>query len=249
MITGIQREELHRCAQQLADERLPPGWDLVPSSHSTRVAHNEALQLYYKEFLPRSPLESLKALVRGSRASRARKHGDALRYAGLAAPENVAWGKLDTGREYLFTRAVAGEDVGQWLCALPMSARSEKLQTRRELLIALGTFIGRMHALGFIHGDLRPGNVLAHQADGQFHFTLIDNERTVQHLPPPGTLLLKNLMQLNMLPPTVISRTDRMRFFRAWHQQNPELTAIEARLLATEAYHWAMGRLYEKGKL
>ena len=29
--------------------------------------------------------------------------------------------------------------------------------------IALGTFIGRVHATGFIHGDLRPGNILAAQ--------------------------------------------------------------------------------------
>jgi serine/threonine protein kinase len=125
----------------------------------------------------------------------------------------------------------------------------EQLQQRRQLLRALGTFIGRVHATGFIHGDLRPGNVLAVLEQGRFRFTLIDNERNVQKVPPPGKMLLRNLMQLNMLLPADISRSDRMRFFTAWRRQMRYLSPLEAKILGAEAYLWAMRRLREKGQL
>ena len=240
---------MHQCALQLADERLPAGWELVNSSAFARVAVNQQMQLYYKEFLPRSPLESLKALVRGSRAQRARKNGEALLRAGIDAPANIFWGTLPGGRDYLYTAAAPGQGITQWLRNTLVDRTGEQLRRRRQLLVALGTFIGRVHATGFIHGDLRPGNVLASLQREKFSFTLIDNERNVQKVPPPGKMLLRNLMQLNMLLPSDISHTDRMRFFCAWHRQMRDLSPLEARILGAEAYHWAMRRLYDKGLL
>lgn len=211
------------------------------------MACNEEQQLYYKEFLPRSPVESLKALFRGSRGKRARVNGEVLRWYGIDAPENILWGRLPGGREYLFTAAAPGEGVTRWL-RVTLAERSEQnLRQRRQLLHALGSFIGRVHATGFIHGDLRPGNVLAALQDGRFQFTLLDNERLVRKVPPPGRMLLRNLMQLNMLPHADLSVTDRMRFFCAWRRQMRDLSPVEAKILGAEAYHWAMRRLYEKG--
>lgn len=244
-----ESSELHHLAARLGDEELPPGWEPVHSSAYTHVACNPAMRVFYKEFLPRSPLDKLKALLRGSRAARARRHSDALLQAGITAPANLAWGKLSRGREYLFSRAVEGDDVTSWLVDLLPSGKAWARANRRQLLESLGTFIGRVHATGFIHGDLRPGNVLAQHRGERFLFGLIDNERTVQKTPPPGRMLLRNLMQLNMLPPQVLSRSDRMRFFTAWHRQMRELDDIEAKLLAAEAYNWAMQRLYDKGQL
>jgi hypothetical protein len=56
-------------------------------------------------------------------------------------------------------------------------------------------------------------------------------------------------MQLNMLLPDDVSERDRWRFFRAWRQQMPQLTEVETKILAREAYGWAMKRLAAKGKL
>lgn len=247
--TSEDSDELHCCAVELAQERLPPGWEPVNSSGYTHVACNRSLHLYYKEFLPRSPAESLKALFRGSRCTRARKNGDALLFAGIEAPANVAWGNLPGGREYLFSRAAPGDGITHWLRDILAARSGEDLLTRRKLLRSLGEFIGRVHATGFIHGDLRPGNVLAAMTGDRFQFTLIDNESNVRKVPAPGKALLKNLMQLNMLLPSDLSKTDRMRFFCAWRRQMRELSPLEAKLLGAEAYHWAMRRLYDKGQL
>jgi hypothetical protein len=213
------------------------------------VAYNRSQQLYYKEFLPRSPAESVKALLRGSRAARARKNAEALRRVGIEAPDNIAWGKLPGRREYLFTRAVPGRGITDWLRNQLLSRSGEELRTRRLLLHELGRFVGRMHATGFIHGDLRPGNILAILHDQRFVFCLIDNESNIRKVPPPGKSLLRNLMQLNMLLPGDLSRTDRMRFFSAWRRQMRELSAMEAKILAAQAYMWAMRRQRDKGLL
>jgi hypothetical protein len=162
---------------------------------------------------------------------------------GFDAPHSVLWGKLKGGGEYLFTAAAPGEGVDRWLCEPIAEDRVEQLRVRRQLLHALGTFIGRLHANSFIHGDLQPENILAALMQDQFRFTLMNNERNTRRIPTPGRLLLRNLIQLNMLPLAVLGRTDRMRFFCAWRRQMRDLSAVEAKILAVEAYQRALRRL------
>lgn len=212
------------------------------------MATHPELAIFFKEFLNRSPAERLKARVRGSRATRARLNSEALTRAGFAAPANLAWGKLPHGLEYLFTAAASGQGVTDWLRHTLTERTGPQLALRRQLVTELGIFIGRMHATGFTHGDLRTSNVLADLRQGRFRFTLIDNERNRRQVPAAGKLILKNLMQLNMLTATELSRTDRWRFFRNWHWQMRDLSELEARLLAVEAYQWAQRRLAAKGK-
>ena len=244
-----KEEALLGYALQLTAGELPSGWDIVNTSSACLVACNPSLQVYYKEFPLPSPIDRLIALLRGSRASRWRRHSDALKYAGIEAPESLAWGKLPNGREYLFTRTAAGLDVGSWLRKTLTERAGAALTSRRQLLEALGIFIGRLHATGFLPGDLEASDVVAELIDGRFKFTLINNDHSVKRLPPPGRMLLKNLMELNLLPPSALSRTDRMRFFVAWRRQMRDLSSIEAKVLAAEAYHWAMQLMYEKGQL
>ena len=139
-----------------------------------------------------------------------------------------------------------GEGIKQWLGETLLERQGESLALRWQLLDELGTFVGRVHATGFIHGDLRPGNVLASLRGQRFQFALIDNERTVRKSPPSGRQLLRNLMQLNMLTPSELTLRDRARFFRAWRRQMRDLSRLEATILGTEAYKWAMRRLQVK---
>jgi hypothetical protein len=248
-ISPEQAAALHECALELGAGKLPAGWDVVPSSSTSLVAYNPDLQCYYKKFLLRSPLDRLRAILTGGRATRSRKHNDALRYVGIGAPENLAWGKLPGGHQYLFTRAVPGQDVAVWLKTTLADRTGDTLAMRRQLLAALGIFIGRLHATGFIAGDLHPANIVADLVDGRFQFTLINNEHTIKKVPPPGRMLLRNLMQLNLLPPSALSRTDRMSFLVSWRRQLRELSPIEIKVLAAEAYQWAIQLMYENGQL
>lgn len=219
------------------------------SSAYARVAVNQARGIYYKEFLPRSPLENIKAFFKGSRATRARKHNDVLRQAGFPAPNNLAWGKLPGDREYLFSSAVPGQGVTSWVRGELATRSGKSLHLRRALLFGLGEFIGQLHAAGFTHGDLRTSDVLAEQNGDCFNYFLIDNERNKQQRPAAGCDMLRNLMQLNMLLPSEVSNTDRMRVFVKWREQMAELNDVEAKLMAIESWRWAMKRLDKKGLL
>ena len=240
-------EQLHRSAQSLSNDELPAGWDIVSSSAYARVAGNIGLSVFYKEFLPRSPVETIKAWFRGSRALRARSNSDALNFAGFDAPENLAWGTLANGREYLFTRAARGQGVNQWLQVTLAERSAENIRQRWLLVAGLGTFIGRLHATGFTHGDLRTSNVLAEFRSRRFYFTLIDNERNHCAIPAPGKLVLKNLMQLNMMASADLSKNERIRFFCNWRRQMRQLSEAERKIIAADAYLWARRRMAAKG--
>jgi tRNA A-37 threonylcarbamoyl transferase component Bud32 len=242
-------QQLHAFAADLADSRAVAGWHELNCSDGAKVAHHGEQNIYFKCFLPRGPLERLKAWLRGSRATRARRNNIKLLQYGFEAPTDLAWGRLNGGREYLYSSAVAGAGVTQWLRETLTSRDPEQLKIRRKLLRELGRFVGRLHHSGFIHGDLRPNNVLAHRSDQRFSFALIDNERNSSHEQAPGKLLQKNLMQLNMLLSSDLTNSDRWRFYLAWRRQMPELSDLEARLLAVESYLWARRRLDAKGLL
>lgn len=245
-----EHEELQRQAQLLGAGQAVPGWDFFPASRSARVAFNQDLNLYYKEFLPRGPLEYFKTLFRGGRAQRTVANNNRLLEAGFAAPENLAWGTLPDRRDYLISTALEGKGVTDWLVQqLPTGGSQQDLRSRRLLLRQFGLFIGQFHAAGFIHGDLRPNNVLAELRQDGFHFSLIDNERNSHNSSAPGKSLCRNLMQLNMLLPRDLTRTDRLRFFHSWRSQMTSWSEPEATLLATQAYQWAMRRLAAKGRI
>ncbi|MEP6389781.1 MAG: lipopolysaccharide kinase InaA family protein [Halioglobus sp.] len=246
---AISSIELAEVALDLSSGGQPACWEIVNSSGYTHVAYNPTLNLYYKEFFSRSPLEQLKALVRGSRGTRARLNSDKLVAAGFPAPTNVAWGSLPGSSEYLFTQGAQGKGVSTWLKNSVGGATKAELVQKRQLLSQLGSFIGHLHARGFIHGDLRASNIIANLSGSQFSFTLIDNERTTSHRSAPGKLILKNIMQLNMLLPVDITITDRWRFFNAWSDAMESYNVLEARVLGLEAYHWAMRRLAAKRKI
>ena len=86
----------------------------------------------------------------------------------------------------------------------------------------LGETIGKMHAAGIFHGDLRSGNVFVKKVDDEWEFFLLDNERTKKYNRIRNRLRLKNLVQINMFKEG-LSRTDRMRFFKAYLNENPTI--------------------------
>jgi tRNA A-37 threonylcarbamoyl transferase component Bud32 len=237
------QDTLHRCAALLADEKLPDGWQMDTGSGYTHVAHHEKWKLFYREFPPRSPAEKFKALFKGSDATRAWDNNQNLLWSGFSAPPTVARGTLPNDTEYIFTGIAKGERLSTWIKQGCNNEVWRRPIQKWALLRELGTFVGRLHATGFIHGDLQTLNILTYQGPSRFEFSLINNENNTQIQPVPGKLLLQNLMQLNLHLPSEISRSDRLRFFRAWHSQMRDLSDLEAKLLARRSYERAMSQL------
>ncbi len=183
--------------------------------------------VYFKEYINRSMWDALKHMVRASRARRAFAASMMLAEQGINAPEILALGEVRTaplaGHCLLVTFAVmASQPVYVLLGGDSSGLGIGALRLKRDLIRMLGHTIGRMHGRGIVHGDLRPGNILARCIEGQWQLFFLDNERT-RRLPwIPAHLRRKNLVQVGMVAAGV-SRTDRFRFWRAYLTECPQL--------------------------
>jgi serine/threonine protein kinase len=182
--------------------------------------------LYFKQYHYRSVWDFAKHVFRRSRAERTMRANAMLDDNGFAFPLIVAIGYRRKGpfraESFLLTREVEN--------ALPVHSflqshfsTSKSLRIKRDFILALGRFIGRLHTKNISHGDLRLGNVLVRQNGSNWDFFLLDNERTIQYARLPDHLRLKNLVQVNMFRPPLLTNTDRLRFFKAYLSENPHL--------------------------
>ena len=202
--------------------QLPDGWQWVASSPATKVAYNKQANTYYKEFLSRSKLENIKALFRGSRCSRAVELSLILKAENFNTPAVICSGKLDNQCEYMVTAAASAVGVASYMASYMRGSNNTSLiNWKRAVIRALGREVGRLHSAKIIHGDLRPNNVLIELGTEKPSFYFIDNERT-RRWPwsPAEKSIRKNLLQIGMLFPVDISKTDRLRFWKSYCMEN-----------------------------
>jgi len=141
----------------------------------------------------------------GHRARRAFRMAGALAAAGFGAPAPLVVGVRD-GEGLLITREVAGSALATVVARFAPEARRAK----RALLAALGREVARLHAAGFVHGDLVPSNLLL--AGDRFVF--LDNDRTRRL--PLAVGARRNLVQLGRFVVPGVALTDRTRVLRAY---------------------------------
>ena len=141
----------------------------------------------------------------GWRALRAFRMGEALRAAGFAAPLAVVAARRG-GEGVLATRDTGGDDL------IGTVTRLRDRRSKRALLRSLGTEIGRLHAAGFVHGDLVPPNVRV--VDGRFVF--LDNDRTRRSAVLVSLAARRNLVQLGRFVVPGVTVTDRARVLAAY---------------------------------
>lgn len=214
----------------------------VPSSKFTGVYKfsvgfgNVEKAIYFKEYFCRSALDFVKHLFRPSRAKRSLKAMLMLQKNGFDVPVVVAMGECKASfferRNFLVTFEVENaKRLHEYISDSKGNSTGEQLREKRELIRAFGRAIGRMHAKGIFHGDLRLGNILARKEKNRWRLFFLDNERTRRFYRLPARLRLKNLVQVNMFPPTAMSNTDRMRFFREYWAQNEKAKIKKAHLI------------------
>ena len=224
--------------------------DKVPASKSAEVykftysANPSEPVFYFKQYHQRSGWDFIKHVFRAGRAERTVKAAAMLEANGFAVPEIVAMGCRRKGifclDNFLLTREV-GNTLPLYAFFNQQYSKSSSATGRHgrmnlekyEFIKALGRFVGRLHAKNISHGDLRLGNVLVRLSLDRppatsnqqqvFKFFLLDNERTIQYWRLPNRLRLKNLVQCNMHQSAALTRTDRLRFFKAYLSENPSL--------------------------
>jgi tRNA A-37 threonylcarbamoyl transferase component Bud32 len=132
---------------------------------------------------------------------------------------------------------------------LPGFAPIEQTRLRQTLAEELGAFLARMHDAGIVHWDLHPGNLLVRLDDsGQPHLALIDLHSITVGTSLDWAASRANLILLNRWFTLRASRSDRLRFWRAYSrfrvsspdiQVEPELVRdLERRTLASNVRFW-----------
>jgi hypothetical protein len=179
--------------------------------------------LFLKVFYRPLALASLKNFFRRSKAVRSLLLTEHLADSGFSAPIAIGAGE-ERYANWLRRSFVATLPVNGWPAPVflrdQLHARAAGISLRQKwgILASLAKEIRRLHDLGFVHGDLVPGNIfVAPLSDGTARFIFMDNDRTRRYpVWLRQRLWKRNLLQLNRFPLAGISLQDRMRFFHAY---------------------------------
>lgn len=218
--------------------KTPPNIERVKSSHNARVWNTcgEGTSIFIKFFNYRGVRDKL--FFRKSRARRAMEGDMILLQKGFLTPTLIAQGDLIKGfrvlENFLITQWIEGSfnTYAYLKTFFKLPLFGDSLQKKRNFIKVAGHLIGRMHKNNIFHGDLRPGNILIKVSGNDHLFYFIDNERT-KYFPQgiPSRLREKNLVQINMILMPHITFSDRMRFFKTYLIENPELESIAKHLI------------------
>jgi hypothetical protein len=161
----------------------------------------------------------LKDAMRSSKAHHVLDVTAALAADGFRVPRVLAAAEERHGffvrRAWVATEPLTGEPLARRL-EHAVSTRADTLAAKRTLLAAVGAEVARLHARGFVAGDLVPSNVWAcGQKPAEVAF--LDHDRT-RAGPAPALWwrARRNLVQLNRVVLPGITVTDRLRVYRAY---------------------------------
>lgn len=239
---------------------LPPDWwprirhriesprDVIRSStHAdTMRVHlptsKGAIVAYLKVYRHEGWWNVIKDVFRSSKALRALRVSLALHVDGFGVPSVLAAGERRCGLflagAFLLTLAIDSPTLQALADEWHELPHSEKRRRKTALLRALGMAIGRLHELRYAAGDLLVTNILV-QAGPPTRFFFLDHDRSRRVFWFEGERpLRRNLIQLQRIDVSELTRTDQYRFLVAYAQVRGwgrERLRTEARLLALRA--------------
>lgn len=94
-----------------------------------------------------------------------------------------------------------------------------KIKKRRTFINNLAEAIGGMHNQNILHHDLKTCNIMVKEKDKSFYFTFLDFDKVSFEEEITIRKRVKNLTQMNLSTPKLISTTDRLRFLKEYLRQ------------------------------
>lgn len=160
-----------------------------------------------------------------SKAERAYIYADKLRKANIDTPKGIAYieeKKLGLLQFSYFISTVCNDP-----CIFP--ALVETKDYDRRLADALTAFFVELHAKGILHGDLNLNNILYHQdKKGEFHFSVIDTNRSLFKASPTRLECLDNLKRVTHRRDLLEYIVERYASLRRWDLYESVETVMEA---------------------
>lgn len=201
-------------------EWLPSGKATVIKDAAHRTIYRiqfDRFDFYVKQYRAVGLRNRLREVMRSTKAKSEFDRAAALTGRGIAVPRPLCWGILGNRfapqASFLISETV--NDARHLTEVL-----TDLTPTRRhQLSTALGQYLATLHAAGVIHHDLHPGNILVRwPPGGEPQFILIDLHEVHLGRPLSWRQRRENLCVFNRYFILRASRTDRLRFWRAYVQ-------------------------------
>jgi tRNA A-37 threonylcarbamoyl transferase component Bud32 len=174
-----------------------------------------------KNYHPPKIYDRFKEHFRRSKGMRAWISGNGLTARGfptlkpLGLAEKRDW--LGLKESFFFMEVLEGaQELDRYI-----SKGFDDFDKKRLFIKAFAQWLYHFHEMGLYHKDMKTCNILASENEDCWDFRLLDLEDVVLDKRVTEKKFFGNLLQLNTSTPRVITRTDRMRFFKECHRLNP----------------------------
>ena len=95
----------------------------------------------------------------------------------------------------------------------------EKIKKKRAFINTFVKTLGKMHNHNIFHHDLKSCNIMVKEKDKSFDFTFLDFDKVSFNEKVTVRKRVKNLIQINLSTPRLITLTDRFRFLNEYLKQ------------------------------
>ena len=110
----------------------------------------------------------------------------------------------------------AEEEMDRYICKW-----FDGIKEKRNFIKAFAFWVCQLHRKNIYHLDMKACNILVLKNGKAWDFKLLDLEDVRLNKKVDDKKLFKNLLELNTSIPNLVTRTDRLRFFRAYQEQHP----------------------------
>jgi tRNA A-37 threonylcarbamoyl transferase component Bud32 len=202
------------------DRHLACGRAVVVKHGAHRTVYRISLPagaIYWKLCRISGPRAWWRDFFRGWKAKLEFDRARELAARAIETVEPLAWGRLPGAvcpeGTVLVTRALDGTvPLDEYLASHPPETAGE----RRRIATGLAEYMAKLHAAGVTHPDLHPGNLLVRPESETIRFFLIDLHDLELGGPLDRRARLANLVLLNRWFQIRATRSDRLRFWRAY---------------------------------
>jgi tRNA A-37 threonylcarbamoyl transferase component Bud32 len=197
--------------------------DLLKNSPEVKVflIEDEKGRVYVKQFCYPHFWERMKDNFRLSKGLKAWLGGNGLGVRGvasvrpLALVENRDW--LGVKESLLLMEALdSSQEMDRYILKGFKDFNAKMLFIRN-----FAQWLSSLHQKRIYHRDMKTCNILVSEKRGTWNFHLLDLEDILLDEKVNEKKLFKNLLQLNTSTPSLMTRTDRLRFFKAYQDRHP----------------------------
>jgi len=257
-VIGLPEALVHRLLHSPEDVLWQPESVPVKISRASLVVRTawdlggQVVPVAYRRCRPKNAWKSLCALVRRAQALRNWHMGRALLARGIATAEPLLVYQPRRWRwpreSYLATRWIDGaENLHLWAWRLANAPAHVRLRAAAACATGLGRLVGRMHAQGVSHRDLKGANLLVRDADNPPSTWLVDLEgaRIRRRLGPRRRAADLARLAVSLEAHPWITPAVAYRFLVAYAAQFPD-GAIDPKRLWRQVARRAAARIQRK---